>query len=494
MELEDDIQDRSANPSFSAARRWGITFHVAVSSLALLAVIGMLNYLGHRHNHRFYVSQSAAQKLTPLTLQVLSNLASNVKVIVFFDRREPLFGAVANLAKEYQARSSRIDLEFVDYRLPGRAEAIRSQYKLATAGEASRVIFDSGGQVRTILSTEMSEYGVTADKEIRRSAFRGEQLFTSALLNVTQAKPLSAYFLLGHGEHSPLGDDDRGYSRFARLLENNNVRVATLDPLVGADIPKDCGLLICAGPELQFEAEELAKIQHFLEHGGRALFLFSSGSGRFVPTGLERMLAGWNIQVGFDLVQDPSQAQSNESAVLLTSNFGAHPVVRSLLRSSVAFVTPRSVTQRPSPATSADTPKVVELISTTSTGKILAPKDEKWVKVREGSIPLAVAAERGAIQGVAAEGGASRIVVAGDSIFLSNMVFAHAANSDFANSILNWLASRDSLLNEIAPKPVSEYQVLLTAQQMSQIRWLFLGAIPGVAGIFGIFVWLRRRV
>jgi nitrate reductase gamma subunit len=29
---------------------------------------------------------------------------------------------------------------------------------------------------------------------------------------------------------------------------------------------------------------------------------------------------------------------------------------------------------------------------------------------------------------------------------------------------------------------------------MTKLRWLFLGAIPGVVMIIGLFVWLRRRV
>ena len=491
MELQDHIEERSAKPSFSPQRQWGVGLNVFVSSLALLALVGMFNYLAHRYNQRIYLSQSASQTLTPLTLSVLSNLTTSVKIVVFFDRREPLFGAVASLAKEYEARSPKVDVEFVDYRMPGRAEAVRAQYKLETEGDTSRIIFDSGGLVRTVLSTELSDYGVTEQQEIRRVGFKGEQLFTSALLNVLQNKPVNAYFLQGHGEQKPLSDDQLGYRRFARLLENNNIQVGTLDPLVGASIPEDCGLLICAGPEQQFETEELAKIEEYLAGGGRALFLLSNGSGRFVPTGLERLLAGWNIQVGFDIVQDPALAQSSQNQVLITRNFGAHPIVRALLRSSVALVFPRSVSHRPGPATSADTPKVTELVFTTSTGFTVDPQQEK--RLREGAIPIAVAAERGAIQGLANERGASRIVAVGDSIFLSNLVFAHAANSDFANLMVNWLINRDSLLNEIGPSPVSEYQILLTENEMSQLRWLFLGALPGIAAIFGFFVWLRRR-
>jgi hypothetical protein len=85
-------------------------------------------------------------------------------------------------------------------------------------------------------------------------------------------------------------------------------------------------------------------------------------------------------------------------------------------------------------------------------------------------------------------------VVVGESLFISNFLIGDAANSDFANQIVNWLVNRDALLNEIGPSPMSEYQILLTQEQMNQVRWLFLGAIPGVVIVFGFFVWLRRRV
>jgi ABC-type uncharacterized transport system involved in gliding motility auxiliary subunit len=49
-------------------------------------------------------------------------------------------------------------------------------------------------------------------------------------------------------------------------------------------------------------------------------------------------------------------------------------------------------------------------------------------------------------------------------------------------------------LSEIQPSPVSEYQIVLTQQQMSQLKWLFLVLAPGIVMILGFFVWLRRRV
>jgi hypothetical protein len=491
----DDVQERDLQPSFSRKRTWSIVFHVVLSSLALLALVIMANYLAHRHNQRLYLSGTAAQKLSPLTLQVLSALTNKIKVTVFFDRREPLFGAVANLAKEYQARCPNLELEFVDYRMPGRADAIRTAYKLQADGDASRVIFDSGAQVRTVLSTELSDYAMGPGQEIRRTGFKGEQLFTSAILNLTESKPVKAYFLQGHGEHR-LSDEDQGYSRLAQLLENNNIVPIAENPLIGTNpISDDCGLLVIAGPTRLFEPEEIAKIDQYLARGGRLLALFNV-SARVVPTGLESLLLRWNVQVGFDLVQDTAQSQSGESSVILTSNYGTHPIVRSLLRSSVALVAPRSISPKAAPQTAADVPRIAELLFSSPQGRVLVPyQGDRWAEEKSNQpIPLAIALERGAIQGVRTDRGATRVVAVGDSLFLSNILVNRAANADFANLAVNWLINRDRLLNEIGPRAVSEYQILLTEQQMSQLRWLFLGAIPGITATFGFFVWLRRRV
>jgi ABC-type uncharacterized transport system involved in gliding motility auxiliary subunit len=484
---------RPANaPSFSRARSWNIGFHVVLSSIALLAVLGMLNYLAHRHDQRFYLASAARHKLTPLTLQILGTLTNKVKVIVFFDRREPLFSSVANLAKEYQAHSPNIDLEFVDYRMPGRAQAVRLQYKVAAEGDSSRIIFDSGGQVRTVLSSELSDYGMKPGKEIVRTGFKGEQLFTSAILNVTQTKPVLAYFLQGHGEHR-LSDDDEGYGRFGKLMANNNVVLQSAGPLVGTNaIPAECGLIIIAGPNRTFEKEELARLDQYLSRGGRLMVLFNANV--LAVTGLEALLYKWNIQVGFDVIRDTSQSQSDNNKVILTSSYGPHPMLRSLLRSAVMLVMPRSVSQRPTPENTVDSPKVTELLYTSSGGVQLVPyENNTWVKQKTGAIPLAAAGERGAIQGLKSEKASSRYIVVGDSFFLSNALFNHAANSDFANLAINWLTHRDNLLAEIGPSPVSEYEILLTEKQMSELRWLFLAVIPGGVVLIGVIVWLRRR-
>jgi hypothetical protein len=254
---------------------------------------------------------------------------------------------------------------------------------------------------------------------------------------------------------------------------------------------------VIGGPTRKFEPEEVVNIERYLARGGRLLALFSNHpNARVTPVGLEALLYRWNIEVGFDVVLDHGQGQSGDANIILTGNYGSHAIVRALLRTRIKLVLPRSISIRPVQQNSADAPKLTELLFTSEKGQLAVAVDAQGTAElrRTGAIPLAVAGERGGIQGVATDTGSSRVVVVGESLFVSNTLVGDAGNSDFANQIVNWLVSRDALLSEIGPSPLSEYQILLTEEQMAQVRWLFIGVIPGSVMVFGFFVWLRRRV
>lgn len=482
----------SSPPSFSARHKWTVVANVAASVLALLAIVVMANYIAARHDKRLYVAQSSIPTLSPATLRVLGSVTNSIKVIVFFDRREPLFNAVSLLVKEYQARCPKLDIEFVDYHFPGRAAAIRNEYQLTSPSEGSRVIFDCAGRVRSVLATELSDYDFSAKKEIRRSAFKGEQLFTSALLSVTESRQLKAYLLGGHKEHDPhSSDDSNGYTKFARMLQDNNIETWTLPTLVGTNsVPADCQLLVIAGPLTSFTSDELDKIDRYLKEGGRLFALFNVFDHRVGRTGLEKLLLNWNVEVGDNWVKDRAQARPGEANELITSEFGPHSVVKPLLRSRLHMVLPRFVGQRSPASQSADAPKVVELVFTSNEAVAV---NANGTADRTGRMPLMVAVEKGGIQGMSADRGATRIVVAGNSLFLANGLFESAANRDFANLAVNWLLNRDLLLGDISPRPVKEYQISVTDSQARRLSWVFLALLPGAVVVVGAIVWFRRR-
>ena len=347
-----------------------------------------------------------------------------------------------------------------------------------------------------VYAKELSEFDYNAllkGQEVRRTGFKGEQLFTSAIFSLTDARPVRAYFLQGHGEHDPTdADDQRGYVKLAHVLEEAQIKVAKLEPLalLSGEVPSDCELLIIANPIRPLAQEELDQVQRYLNSGGRLFVLLSKDSIGIV-TGLEKLLAGWGVDVGRNVVRDAPQGKAGDAYQVIVTQFANHPVANPLARSRLLLILPRSIGARTQNPQSADAPKVAELATTGPDG--VAGRPDGRIERQGSPVPLIVAVEKGAIKGMAADRGASRIVVVGDSYFLNNKVIEFEANRDFARNAVNWLLNRDALVPGIGAKSLKEYRIVMTASEMSGVRWLFLAGFPGGVLLVGIVIWMRRR-
>src|SRR6266704_1348421 len=372
-------------PSFSPYRKWSLGLNLLVSTFAVLALVLMINYLAARHYVRLPVSARGQTPLSPLTERVLAGTTNEVRVTIYFDKREPLYEPVWSLLKEYHFRNPRI------------------------AGRS---------------------------KEVRRTHFKGELLFTSAIFGVNSSRSLKAYFLQGHGEHSPESEDGVvGYSAFAGLLKHNNIERAMLSLVGTNEVPADCHLLIIASPQKALSSPELAKIDQYLKNGGRMLALFSSLSVE-TEIGLERILLDWGVEVGFNVVTDLPNSNLRDRSDIVASTLGAHVIVKPL-QTPLDLIRPRSVRKKPGTLANADAPNVNELVFT-------GPEGTVHTDIRNGvvyanpatdlrtNVCLAVAVEKGRIRGVTTERGTTRIVVVGDSLFLGNQMIEKLGNRDFA--------------------------------------------------------------
>jgi len=489
--------------SFSPARRLTILFNLGLGLLALLALLGMTNYLAARHFHRFFWGGDERYHLSLPTRQVLGALTNEVTVTVLFSRNSPLYSPVSGLLKEYAYACPRLKLEALDYDRDVQAAQLTVARLQLSPEESDLVVFESAGRTRIVRAVELSDYdfsGLLAGaKEVRRVGFKGESLFTDALASLIEGRSPKVYFLQGHGEHDPTSLETRfGYSQFARMLEQKNVAVDTLRLVGDAEVPDDCQLLVLAGPRSRVDPSALDKINRYLGQGGRLLALLSFYQAGYAPTGLERFLAGWGVAVGDNLAFDPGNAVRGGG--ILATNFSNHPIVRTLRGHTLYFLVPRSVAPLRSSGLAGDAPKVESLVSTSVEGRTESegldtglPKFNP-ARDRRGVIPLAVAVDKGSIQGVAADRGSTRLVVVGESIFLANeTIVKSAANIEFASLAVNWLLDRPQHLSGLAPRPIREYSVLLSRSHLVQLRWILLALLPGLPVAIGTVVWMRRR-
>jgi len=481
-------------PSFSRGRKWTIGFQVGFIIAIIFLIVLTVNYLSGAYFHRFHWSSFAKNQLSSQTVRLVQSLTNQVKVTVYYDRDEPFFTTIQGLLKEYRYINPRITIETVDYlRDAVAAQRIKSQYKqLVFPTSTNLVIFESGGRAIPLDGNALTKYRLEQvpnekDRVFERKAvaFEGEKAFTSALLAITSLAPLKAYFLEGHGEHSIMSSDtNRGYSTFAAIAEQNYVQPIELYSLLGSNaVPGDCNLLVIAGPTRPLQEMELQKIERYLSQGGRLFALFNFDSQR--ATGLERLLRKWGVEVANNRIKDPEH--STDPADVITTSLSAHPAVNAIQARNwpLHFVEPRSVARLPKRDASADAPKVNEIVFSSSDA--YAEGDE----AHKRAFSLMAAVEKGDTKGIIT--GSTRMLVAGDSIFLGNQLIETAANKDFAGFALNWLLDRSQLLEGVAARPVERHQLLITAAQLNKAEWVLLGGMPGAALLLGGVVWLRRR-
>ena len=484
-------EEASTKKSFSAWRRWGFAVNLVVRTALVLAVVVMVNYLGARWFHRFNLNAATRQPLSPQTVGLLKSLTNQVNVTIFYDRNDPLYTTVAALLNEYRDVNNHIHVATVDYlRDAGLAEKIKRDYKNLFASSTNRdmVIFDCEGRPpKKIDGRALAQYvteqvpNPNEQFEFRKhTLFHGERMFTASLLAVTSNKPLRAYYLTGHGEHALDAGDEVGYLKFASIVAQNFVQLTPLSLLGSNAVPTNCNLLIIAGPRSPLSDAERDRIEDYLHQGGRLLALVNSAS-LARPTGMEKVLAGWGVDVGDQIIQDPQ----GRADVIAWIERPVHPIIDPLLDSALQFVLPRAVGRLDVGNPPLDAPRVV----------VIASSSEKATAGKLGPrrFPLAVAVEKGNVKGVITERGSTRIVAVGDSIFLGNQMIESAGNRDFLGYAVNWLLERTQLMQGLGPRPVAEFRLALTEAQFRSVVWLLLAIIPGAVLAFGALVWLRRR-
>ena len=495
----------SPQPSFSPRRKWSIAFSVTLATVSVLAVLIGINYLSSKYFFkRFYLSADTQVQLSPRTLSVLKGLTNQVTATIYYDKEDPLYGDIVSLLREYQSHTRKLTVKTIDYyRNPGEAADFKSTRNLGSLTNRDFILFENEGRAEFVDGNWLKpyEYGLVntstnpADPKValsrKQTVFNGEMLFTAKIFGVTQPKALKAYFLQGHGERA-LDKKTDGYSKLAEVFHRNHVETETLNNLLGTNgVPLDCNLLVIGGPRAEFEEVEQEKISQYLDQGGRLFALFDVESAGHA-IGLEAIFAKWNVRVTHGIVLDPKMAIDSErnGSAFAATNFAPHDVTKSLAGERLDFILPRPIERIKAPSqTVADEPQVTELAFSSSSARLR--DSAKTGEPRAYSLMVAV--EKAAPKGVATERGTTRMLIVGDDMLLDNEIIPAEANDPFADSAINWLLERTTILSGVGPKPITEYRLQMTQSEVNAVKGILLGAIPGGILLLGGLVWLRRR-
>ncbi len=484
-------------------RRFATGLNVFVAVLLALLVTGMVNYFGYRYYDHRDLSTSNYYRLSEKTRSLIDSLEADVDVLAFFEQNHEMYQDIRNLLKEYelyaeQRKPRRLRVRLLD---PARdialAREMRKKYELT---KPNMIVFDCGGRKKFVYAKDVMDFEMRATSEAKYqrkiTAFKGEQVFSSAIMSVTQEARPTVYFLSGHGERG-INDynEQTGYSTLAKYLRRDNMELKPLMLAGSKGVPEDCSVLVVAGADRKLSQSELELLQKYLSKSGRALFLVDP----LINTGIDGVLTSWGIKLGSGVVI----GLTITGRELVVNRYGDHVVAKNLQDITTIFYEPRAVMPLADISHQSDKnpdkPNVVVIASS---------NEDSWEELdlnqnprsfdvktdRRGPVPVAVAVEKGPVSEIKVAIKPTRLVVIGDSLFVSNGALKGSVggNIDFFMSAMNWLLEREAL---VAIEPKVPYEIRLD-MAAPDLRWLMLVLVlglPGGVGLIGLGVWLNRR-
>jgi ABC-type uncharacterized transport system involved in gliding motility auxiliary subunit len=447
--------------AFFSKRSSKLGSNVAGLTIGVLAILGVLNYLGFKHHKRFDLTTEKLYTISDQTKKVVHGLNKDVTIMRFGKTPNAV---LKDTMAEYKDASAHIHYQSVD---PQERPDLAKQYGVE---RMDQVVVESGTRHELLDSTD-------------------EQALTSAIIKVSRDTVKTVCFVEGHDEKSITAADGHGYSKVAAQLTQEDYQTKSVNLVQLGDVPFDCSVLVEAGPTKALFAPETGMIQKYLDNGGKAMILLDPDS----EADFSALFSEWNISAPNNTVLDASgmgRFVGTGPTVPLVTDYGTSPISKNFGKTMAAFDMARTV----SPANESGSAVVVSELLKTSAASFAVKKlviVNNQVKVdtktdQRGPLTLGVSAEKKVGEKSA------RLVVIGDSDFASNGWLAAPRNGDlFANSI-NWLAEDEDLIS-IRPKSETDRRVNLTETQQRGLNWMSLFVLPGVVMLTGVYIWWKRR-
>jgi ABC-type uncharacterized transport system involved in gliding motility auxiliary subunit len=500
-----------------------------VATLAVLVILGLVNFLGNRYQVRADLTEGQLFTLSPQSQQLVQNLKQPVKVWVFDVTQNP---QDQQLLENYRRKGSNFQFEFVN---PQNRPGLAERFGVKNYGD---VYLESGDRRRLVQTLNVNE---------RLSEIR----LTNSLQQITSDRTAKVYFLQGHGEH-PITEGEGAISQAVQALNDKNYNSSPLNLVENPKVPDDADVVIVAGPKRGLFAAEVKALQDYLNRGGNALLMIDPSTN----PNLNSLLQEWGVRLDDRLAVDVSGtgAQLGPATPIVT-DYGQHPITREFgkgisfyqlarpieitpvagvestpllktkpypdswaesdlkdenlqfnpekdlkgpLTLGVALTrklpapsnttpqaspTPSPTTQNPPNATTSPTPSPSPTTPTspTPTASPTTPiSPSPTVTPSTEQQPAKSTTE-------------SRLVVIGNSDFATNNIFQQQLNGDvFLNSV-TWLSQQDQQPLSIRPKEPRNRRMNLSTSQANLLTLSSLFVLPLLGLVAAGAIWWKRR-
>jgi len=435
--------------------------NTTVLALAVLVILGLVNFVSYRHHKRFDLTTEKLYTLSDQTKKVVGALTQDINIARFAKTPNDQLN---ELMSEYKNLSPHIKFQNVD---PTEKPDVAKEYGATRMGD---VIIAAGARHQPL------EPGV--------DGAYSEQDVTTTIMKVTRNSVKMVCFVTGHGEKSLDETGAEGYSLADQGLKKEGYNTNSINLVKENGVPASCDIVVIAGPKQGYFSQEASLVSKYLDAGGK-LFIEVDPE---TDAKLDDIFKEWNINVGSNVVVDASgvgRLFGTGPGTPLVVDYGESPITKNLQGGMTFFELARTVSIADKAKSD---PQAVELLKT-SERSFWIPKLVREVQFdpkTAGPLSLGVAAS----QTVGDKSG--RLVVIGNSAFAEDQWLGMQHNGDLFFNTIDWLAQDENLIS-IRPKPATARHITLTEGQMAALQWFELLFLPGFVILVGVSIWWKHR-
>ena len=446
-------------------------------SAALLVVIaGLLAWLSTRYVYTADWTSSGRHTLSTASAALLHKLNKPIDITAYARDEPELRSRITDLVDRYQRVKPDVKLRFVN------PDAVPDQLrKLGVTADGELIVHYAG---RSEHLKTPSERGLT--NALERLARGGERWIV---------------FLTGHGEQDPHGNANFDLGQWGEQLQNRGLKVQTLNLAKTNAVPDNTAVLVIADPQVDLLPGEVQIIQDYVKRGGNLLWLTEPGPLH----GLKPLADELGVHFVPGTVVDPTTQLFGvkQADIVMAASYPPESPITGRFKYLTVFPVAAAMTETPPKGWTAEPLIDTAKQAWAETGKLAG--EVKFDQGQDTPGPLHIAfdltrevpqtAKPGEKKGSAGKAPAhttQRVVVVGDSDFLSNAYLGNSGNLDLGLKIMNWLAHDDNLI-DVPAHTAPDLTLQLTRTEQMLIGFGFLLALPLLLLASGISVWMRRR-
>ena len=459
----------------SSQSRLQLTIQKIIFLLLFVSSIGMLAWISNHYSYQFDLTANKRHSLSDSSIELLRTLDKAVTVHAY-TTDDVTKQAISEIISRYQRVKTDFNLRLLN----------------------PDIDIDQVQQDGVVMNKPFA-FVLYYNERMEHIDSLSEHSISNALLRLNRRDNQQVVFLTGHGERDIDGTDNRAYSTLKKQLADMGFNLQTLN-LLENSLPEDTKLLVIAAPSNQILDGEIKHIENHISNGGNLFWLTDPGE----LYGLKKIATSFGLQLHEGLIIDNNtelrQTLNIENpAIIPVTEYFPH-IITNTIRYNTLFPLARGISPLSNESTVNNWQAEALFNSNSKSWTEAGGLNEEMVFDSSagdvaGPVTIAVALHRERPthdSNSPAPAGSQRIVIIGDSDFLSDTYIGAGANLNLGLNIFNWLIGDDDFIS-VEVKPAADTKLTLDDTQLVIIGFGFFLIIPILLLIIGFRIWYVRK-